>query len=291
MASWTGSTAFVTGGASGIGRALALALSGRGVHVCVSDLDAAGAARVASECGDRASSVGLDVCDALAVREAIGAFARRTGRLDYVFNNAGIGAAGETEEIPLAAWHRVIDVNVFGVVHGVLAAYPILLQQGSGHIVNTASMAGLGPAPLLTPYALTKHAVVGLSRSLRIEAAPRGVRVSALCPGVIETPILQPGNPAQAGIPWIPDVRRFLTRVAGAPYPVEKCAEETLEAVQRNEELIVLPARARVAWRLGRFFPDVTARFLAPAVAAERATRSDRGSQESLGATVSQHDV
>jgi NAD(P)-dependent dehydrogenase (short-subunit alcohol dehydrogenase family) len=275
MHAWTDSTAFITGGGSGIGRALARALTSRGTRVCVADLDGEAAQRVAAECGERASAVTLDVRDADAVRLAITEFATRTGRLDYLFNNAGIGAGGESEEIPLAVWRGVVDVNVFGVLHGVLAAYPIMLRQGSGHIVNTASLAGLGPAPLLTPYALSKHAVVGLSRSLRIEAAPRGVRVSALCPGVIETPILahDPAKMRAVGIPWVPDVRRYLTRLGGSPYPVEKCAEDTLQGMVRNKALIVLPRRARIGWRIGRLFPDAVDSLCAPAVAAERATR------------------
>lgn len=279
MHSWSGSTAFVTGGASGIGRALAVALARRGAHVCVADIDLDGAQRTAQACSGRASAVRLDVCDPAAVRLAIDDFAAGAGRLDYLFNNAGIGVGGDTEELPLQAWKRVVDVNVWGVVHGLMAGYPIMLRQGFGHIVNTASLAGLAPAPLLTPYALSKHAVVGLSRSLRIEAASRGVRVSALCPAAIETPILSPDHTMarQMGMTWVPDVRRYLTRLAGRPYPVEKCAEETLDAVARNKPLIVLPGRARIAWVLGRLFPHLGDGLMAKAVAEERGHRQAPG--------------
>lgn len=274
MQPWNGSSVFITGAASGIGRALARAAAAQGAAVCIADIDAEGAQHVAAECGDAATSVGLDVCDADAVRAAIETFARERGKLDYLFNNAGIGVGGEAHEIPFADWRRVIDVNVYGVLNGVLAGYPIMLRQGFGHIVNTASLAGLGPAPLLTPYALTKHAVVGLSTSLRVEAAPYGVRVSALCPGSIETPILDKGPPAGSEIPWIPDVRRFLTALSGPPYPVEKCAQETLAAVARNTRLIVLPGRARIGWRLGRWFPALVEREIGRVVASERNQRA-----------------
>jgi NAD(P)-dependent dehydrogenase (short-subunit alcohol dehydrogenase family) len=274
MDPWTGNTAFITGGASGIGRALAKALAARGVRVCVADIDAEGAQRVATECGSGGQSEQLDVRDADRVRSAIETFAASHGRLDYVFNNAGIGVGGESEEIPLAGWRRVVDVNVYGVLHGVLAAYPIMLRQGSGHIVNTASAAGLGPAPLLTPYALTKHAVVGLSTSLRIEAAPRGVRVSALCPGLIDTPILTVPKTNEFQIPWVPDVRRYLTSLGGPAYPVDRMAEETLAAVARNERVIVVPARARIGWRIGRLFPGFVEGLCAAALAKERRWRS-----------------
>lgn len=274
METWQGKTAFITGAASGIGRALAMALAARGAIVCASDVDGAGAQRVAAECGNGATSVALDVCDAAAVRAAIQDFARDRGRLDYLFNNAGIGMGGEVHEIPLEAWHRVVDVNIWGVLHGVQAAYPLMRQQGFGHIVNTASLAGLGPAPLLTPYALTKHAVVGLSASLRVEAAPFGVRVSALCPGAIETPILASRLPPELGAPWwLPDVRRYLTRISGTPYPVDRLAEEALAAIARNQKFIVLPRRARIGWLLGRLFPSLPDQALAPAVAFERAQR------------------
>lgn len=273
MDHWKGKTAFITGAGSGIGRALATALASRGTRVCVADVDPAAAAAVARACGGSATAVTLDVRDADAVRHGIETFAADCGRLDFVFNNAGIGVAGEVDEIPLAAWKRIIDINVYGVVHGVLAAYPILLRQGYGHIINTASLAGLGAAPLFTPYSLTKHAVVGLSTSLRIEGAARGVRVSVVCPAAIETPILDSLNPRDVSIGWAPNMRRFLTALAGPPYPVDRCAQEILAAVERNRAIIVLPARARLAWVMGRLFPGLVERLSGVAVAKERRTR------------------
>jgi len=263
-------TAFVTGGGSGIGRALSKALSARGITVAVTDVDHDAAARVAQECGPRAVAAALDVRDPTAVREAIERFAAEHGRLDYVFNNAGIGTAGEVDDIPLDAWRRIVDINVYGVLHGVLAAYPLMLKQGFGHIVNTASLAGLGPAPLFAPYALTKHAVVGLSTSLRIEAAARSVRVSVFCPAAVETPILDSMNPAEFGINSAPDARRFLTALAGPPYSVENAVAELLVALDANHGVIVLPARARLAWRLGRWFPTLVEKLGRSALAAER---------------------
>lgn len=267
---FAGKTAFITGGGSGIGRALAKGLSTRGARLCIADIDAAAAQRVAGECGGQA--LALDVRDAPAVEKAVTGFAREQGRLDYMFNNAGIGVAGESNEIPLSAWQRVIDINMYGVLHGVLAAYPIMLKQGAGHIINTASLAGLAPAPLLAPYGTAKHAVVGLSTSLRIEGATRGVRVSVLCPAAIDTPLLDSKNAAEIG--WGPDMRRFLTALSGPPYPVEKCAEDALAAIERNEGIIVVPGRARFGWRLGRLFPALVDTISRNAVAAERNTRS-----------------
>jgi len=279
MKAWQNAVAIVTGGGSGIGRALSLAMSKRGVRVLVTDVDLLSAQKVATECGSLATAAMLDVRDSTAVRTCIEQYASQQGRLDYLFNNAGIAVAGEADEIPLAAWQRVIDVNVHGVLHGVLAAYPIMLKQGHGHIINTASLAGLGPAPLLAPYGLSKHAVVGLSTSLRIEAAARGVRVSVLCPSAIETPILDSENPKDIPIAWAPDIRRYLTALAGPPYPVEKCAEETLDAIARNVPVIVLPGRARLGWRIGRLFPALVEKISLGAVATERNERKHNGSE------------
>lgn len=251
--SYQGAVVFVTGAGSGIGKALCLELSRRGARVWATDVDGAAAEATAAACGSSARAQALDVRDAEAVRAAIEGAARDGGRLDVLFNNAGIGVGGEVYELSVAHFDRVVDVNVRGVVHGVVAAYPIMKAQGSGHIVNVASLAGLGPAPFLTPYAMTKHAVVGLSTSLRIEAAAFGVRVSVLCPAAIETPILDADNPADLPkLSWKPDVRAFLTKVAGPPYPVEALAKETLDAVTKNEPIIVIPGRARLLWRLGR---------------------------------------
>jgi len=186
--------AIVTGAASGIGRALAGALVTRGDTVVVVDIDGAGAERAAGELARRgpgtATPAVVDVRDAGTVQALVDQVRDRHGRLDVMVNNAGIGVGGEASELTLAHWERVIDVNLRGVVHGVHAAYPVMIAQRSGHIVNTASLAGLVPSPWLTPYAMTKHAVVGLSLSLRAEAAAHGVRVTAVCPGVVDTPML-----------------------------------------------------------------------------------------------------
>lgn len=274
MNTFTNKTVFITGGGSGIGRALAILLASRGALVCVADINLAAARNVSEECGNSAIAVSVDVSDASALKASIESFTADHGRLDYIFNNAGIGIGGETDEIPISAWRHIVDINVFGVLNGVLAAYPIMVEQGFGHIINCASLAGLGPAPLLSPYALTKHAVVGLSTSLRIEAATRGVKVSVLCPAAVETPILDSQNPGQFNIKWSPNLRRFLTALAGPPYPVDKCAQDALVAIGKNKGIIVLPWRARMAWRMGRISPALVEMVSQRAVNVERKFRT-----------------
>jgi NAD(P)-dependent dehydrogenase (short-subunit alcohol dehydrogenase family) len=272
---WRDKTAVVTGAGSGIGRALALAMSARGTHVLVSDIDGQAAERVAAECGSSATALALDVRDAQAVREAIEGFAQKHGRLDYLFNNAGIGVGGEVQDFSLGHWDRIIDINIRGVIHGIAVAYPMMIAQGFGHIINTASLAGLGPAPMLAPYAMTKHAVVGLSTSLRAEAVAYGVKVSALCPAAIETPILDSENPTDLpDVPSRPNIRNLLTRLAGKPYPVDKMAAETLAAIEKNQGVIVLPGKARAIWRIGRMAPPIVDKACVDAVAIERRDRN-----------------
>ncbi len=254
-----GKVAIVTGAASGIGRALAGALARRGATVVLADLDEAGAKEAADSLRagppGRVSGVALDVTDAAAFAELVDRVTTDHIHLDLLFNNAGIGMGGDMTELTLAHWDRVIDVNLRGVVHGVTAAYPVMVGQGSGHIVNTASLAGLIPSPYLVPYAATKHAVVGLSVSLRAEAAARGVRVSALCPGIIRTPIWDKLNGEDLAVPSLDRQKESFDKLLRRSYPPERLAADTLAGVVRNKPVICAPAHARLAWGLWRAAP------------------------------------
>jgi NAD(P)-dependent dehydrogenase (short-subunit alcohol dehydrogenase family) len=193
MSSLSGKIAVVTGAGSGIGRATAQRLAREGAVLHIADItegpvEAAAADIRAS--GGRATAYTVDVTDA----DAVQAFADRVydadGRVDILHNNAGIGAAGPVEEMGVEVWRRVVDVNLMGIAHGLCAFAPRMLKQtGGAHVINTASMAGLVPTPGLSIYAMTKHGVVGLSESLNAEWKSQGVRVTAICPGVINTPI------------------------------------------------------------------------------------------------------
>ena len=263
-----GRVAFVTGGASGIGRALCGSLVSRGASVVVADINASSAAAVVRELDAHgpgsATSVSLDVADAKGFERAVGEVHERHGRLDLLFNNAGIAIGGPAEELELAHWERTLDVNLRGVVHGVVAAYPLMVKQGFGHIVNTASLAGLVPFPFGVPYGMTKHAVVGLSVSLRGEAQAHGVRVSAVCPGVIDTPILDSEGPADLPRTGFAGRGReiFLRSNRGPAYPPERLAEDVLRGVERNQAIIVAPGRARTIWLANRISPRLVERIL-----------------------------
>jgi NAD(P)-dependent dehydrogenase (short-subunit alcohol dehydrogenase family) len=274
---YEGKVAIVTGAASGIGAALARALTQQGTALVVlADIDDAGARALADELtlgrAGRVEAAALDVRDADRFNDLVHDVVARHGRVDLLFNNAGIGVGGDVEDLTAEHWDRIIDVNIRGVVHGVRAVYPDMLERGTGHIVNTASLAGLGPMPLLTPYAMTKHAVVGLSTSLRLEARDRGVRVTALCPSAIDTPLLDTSGPADLP-PAAGHVRRYLRRQLGREHPVDSFASKALRGVARDKALVIEPARARVAWRALRILPGLVA------AGTVRAMRQERASQ------------
>lgn len=272
----TSRIAVITGGASGIGRAIATSLVLRGDTVVVADLDGVGAEKVAAGLSERgrAEATELDVTDAGAVAGLYRDLRARHGRLDLVFNNAGIAVGGATDELTLDHWNKTLDVNLRGVIHGVHAAYPIMVAQGHGHIVNTASLAGLVPAPMMLPYTTTKHAVVGLSLALRAEAAAHGVRVSAICPGFVDTPLLDNANPDLPETEAASHAREAALRVQRRLYTPEALARDVLRGVARNQALIVAPASARAAWRGVRLSPEAAVRVAARAVGRLRPQRS-----------------
>jgi NAD(P)-dependent dehydrogenase (short-subunit alcohol dehydrogenase family) len=262
LSRFEGKVAVVTGAASGIGLALSTELAASGATVILADVDETGAEAAADKIGSeqrgRASAAGLDVRDAEAFAELVRRVAEEHGHIDYLFNNAGVGVSGDVTEMMVDHFQRVMDVNLRGVVHGVLAAYPFMVRQRSGHIVNIASLAGLVPAPLLTPYAMTKHGVVGLSTSLRAEAAAHGVRVSVVCPGVIDTPLLDKPNPEDLpSVPSAPDGREMIENTIGKAYPPRSLASDVLKGVARNQVFIVTPRHARIPWRIYRAFPGL----------------------------------
>lgn len=245
MGSFLDMTAVVTGAASGVGAALARELRAKGATVITTDVE-----------GD-VDRV-LDVRDLDAFRRLIA----ETGVPDLLFANAGISMGGPTHELTRAHWDRAIDVNLNGVVNGLLAVYPGMVERGSGHIVITASGAGLAAPPFVTAYAATKHAVVGLALGLRPEAALHSVKVSVLCPGAVETPTLDrlpPDDlPATATRPLT--ARQYLTLVKQKPIDADRFARAALDRVEQNKAIIAVPASARTLWYLHRVSPTAVGR-------------------------------
>ena len=257
MISLAGKIAVITGAGSGIGRATALLLARRGARVHLADIDSAAVEAVRAEvegAGGDAAAHEVDCSDPAAVE----AFAERVfaadGRVDVLHNNAGIGHSGNLEATTMDDWTRVIGVNLLGVAYGVQAFVPRMLEQGgAAAVVNTASMAGLVGVPGLVPYCASKFGVVGLSEALDAELAPRGIRVSAMCPGVIDTDItrtaIMRGDAAGRR-----DEAIDLYRRRGAP--PEAVAETVLAALERHRPVHVVPAlHVKPLWLLKRLSP------------------------------------
>ncbi|MFA5123932.1 SDR family NAD(P)-dependent oxidoreductase [Zavarzinia sp.] len=249
-----GASAIVTGGASGIGQAIVRALAARGARVVVADIDAAGAEAEAAALrarGCEAVAKTVDVTDAGAVERLVAGVEKRWGRLDFLFNNAGVIYVGELLDMGDDAWRRCVDINLWGVINGVCAAYPRMAKQGSGCIVNTGSIAGLGPSPGFTIYAATKHAVVGLSQSLRGEARKYGVQVNVLCPGFVDTPMVR--NATFANIDGAAAAAAIRKR--GAFAEPDRVAADLMKGIENDTPVIVTPATARLAMSILRYAP------------------------------------
>jgi NAD(P)-dependent dehydrogenase (short-subunit alcohol dehydrogenase family) len=257
-----GKVAIVTGGASGIGAALSRALGAKGADVVVADRQAGLAEEVASKiraAGGKATAAELDVRELAAMKRLVDSTVARARRVDLFFNNAGIGVGGEMDGYTARDWDDVLDVNLRGVTYGVQCVYPVMIRQREGHIVNTASMAGLVAAPGSGSYTAAKHAVVGLSKALRIEAKRHGVRVSVLCPGAIATPILTGGAFGRMNLA-VSKEKLLEIWSRSRPMDADVFATKALRAVARNEGIIVIPAWWKAFWYLERLSPALSAR-------------------------------
>ena len=257
----SGKIAFVTGGASGIGAALSTKLVDGGAEVWIADRQIGPAQELAqrlNSSGTKAHAIELDVRSYPSFERAVAEAVEQSGRIDYLFNNAGIVVGGEVDSYTLDDWNDVFDVNLRGVVHGIQAVYPIMIRQHSGHIVNTASMAGLVPSPGSASYTATKHAVVALSMVLRLEAERHNVQVSVLCPGAIRTPILAGGEFGRVSGFSDEELLKFWEPFR--PMAPEKFAERALRAVLRGDAIIVVPAWWKALWYLERLSPALSRR-------------------------------
>jgi NAD(P)-dependent dehydrogenase (short-subunit alcohol dehydrogenase family) len=186
-----GKVAVITGGASGIGRACALAMARQGADVVVADLNQERTEATVAELralGRRALGVRCDVSSDADVEALAARSIAEMGRVDLLMNNAGVVLGGPVEKIELSDWSWIVGINLLGPVRGVRYFLPHLLERGSGHIVNTASFAGLmAHNPLTIPYDTTKHGVVGLSAGLALYLRPKGIGVTVVCPGYVRT--------------------------------------------------------------------------------------------------------
>lgn len=246
--------AVITGAASGLGQGFATVMAANGATIVAADINLEGAEKTVERIvanGGKASAKKVDTRDSAAVQKLVDDAVSEHGRIDYMFNNAGIAVQGPFEEIPVEHWDEIVDINLKGVIYGSSAAYKQMVKQRSGQIVNTASLAGLVPSPMLAPYSATKFGVVGLTDSLRAEARRHGVTATALCPGFIESGIYDSarysgGLNADLGRAQIPMI-----------VPLEEGVDTLLRGVVKRKRVVTLPLYGHLFWRGYRFTPAI----------------------------------
>jgi len=245
-----GKVAVITGGASGIGKAVAAAAVAEGMKVVVADIEEGPLKEAADELASgRSEILGVvtDVSDGASVRELRDRALDRFGAVHLVHNNAGVGTGGPIWEVSEDDWRWILGVNLWGVVHGIATFVPVLLEQGEGHVVNTASIAGLTTAPFLGPYNATKQAVVAMSETLYKDLQAAGVSeigVSVLCPGFVQTRIAESdrNRPSWArgrDVEGTAAMREAIQSLVDAGIPAEEVGRQVIDAV-RNGTFYIL---------------------------------------------------
>lgn len=271
----TGSVAVVTGAASGIGRACALAFAREGADLALADRDEARLQAAAEEVralGRRCLAVGCDVSSQVAVESLAERAWAELGPVRLVMSNAGVGGSGPAHEVSPSEWRGVLDTNLFGAIHVVHAFVPRLLAAGrGGHLVFTASLSGLGVSlPFMAPYAVAKAGIVALGESLQMELEADGIGVSLVCPGLVATRMSE-SNPSGWGLK--PEVLRE------KGLPPEEVAEAVVTGVRANRLYVLTGAEDRLLWALKRAAPSAFTRLLGRYGRSQKAMRELRDPQ------------
>lgn len=245
----------VTGAGSGIGKCLCDLLASRGAIVVLSDINKESCERAVAEiksAGGKASGEQLDVTDYKAFEKHIKNTAATNGRIDYLFNNAGIAIMGEIRDLEVEDWQKVIDVDLNAVFYGTLVAYKMMVKQGFGHIVNISSIEGMMPFVANAPYVAAKYAVLGFTQTLWLEGEYFGVNASAVCPGYISTSIADNSQMINFDKEKVMAQYAPIIKLGITP---EKCAKIILKGVAKNKPIIPVTVFAHVLWRLSRWMP------------------------------------
>lgn len=258
MENLQGKVAVVTGAASGIGKAVATRAAGEGMKVVLADIEENALKETADELAGNGADVlaaVADVSELASVTELRDRTLREFGAVHLVHNNAGVGTGGPIWDVPEEDWRWILGVNLWGVVHGIATFVPLFIQQGEGHVVNTASIAGLTTAPYLGPYNATKQAVVAISETLfkDLEAAGiSSVGVSVLCPGFVQTRIAEsernrPSWAPERDVEGAEEMRGLIQDLVSGGIPAEQVAERVLDAVRTNTFYILTHPELRGA--------------------------------------------
>lgn len=251
-----GSTALVTGAGSGIGRATATRLARDGANVVCVDIDEVSAKTTAVACEDLGAFAAAYQCD-VSSRDAMAALAsevsRHHGEVDIVVNNAGVGMSGRFGDMSLEDWEWIRSINLDGVVNGCHYFGRPMAERGRGHVVNVSSGLAFLPRSTEIAYCTTKAAVLMFSRSLRADWRTCGVGVSAICPGVINTPILTRGR--FVGPMWTPETMRLAQRGFGLGHSPDLVAAAVVEAIEKNKPMVAPGVESRIGWHLQKLVP------------------------------------
>lgn len=249
-----GALALVTGAGSGIGRAISLGLAGHGVRVLAVDIDGESAEKTAVECGEVGPEAHGFTCD-VADFDAVTALAERVhgswSPLDILVNNAGVGMTGRLGDMSIDDWRWIRGINLDGVVHGCLAFGPAMVERGRGHVVNLSSALGYTPRGTEIAYVTTKAGVLAFSQSLRGDWGPKGVGVSAVCPGLINTPIVE----RTRYIGTQEAERESVAKLFSRGRKPEMVALDVVRAIRENRTLVPVGIDARIAWWAHRLLP------------------------------------
>lgn len=244
---------FITGGASGLGRAMALRYAKQGCRVCIGDINAERAAEVVAEI-NQAGGTGLfkhcDVTSEANLQTVADELRTEWQGIDVLINNAGVATAGSIESFSLDDWQWVIDINVLGVVRGCKAFVPLLKQQKSGHIINTASLAGVVSPPMMSSYNATKAAVIALSETLHAELSPYNIGVTVACPSFFRTNLGESLRSSEPGIDKM--IERLFER---AKIDADGVAEKICKGADKGEFMVLPVTEDKRLWQVKRASP------------------------------------
>ncbi len=271
----------ITGGGSGLGRAVALRFAREGWRICVADINDAGAAEtlgLVKQAGGEGFTQHCNVREAADFQALAQALREQWGGVDVVMNNAGIASAGDVVDTSYEDWDTVLDINLMGVVRGCRELLPLLLEQGDGHVVNTASFAAVATPPSMASYNVSKAAVVALSESLRAEIIDQGVDVSVACPSFFKT------NLADSMVSSDPSMKRVTEMIMERmTVTAEDVADDIYDAVMKKHFMVITHKDARMQWRMKRMAPEFFYRMVRKRVKPRFEMLRKLQSQESKG--------
>lgn len=250
--------AFITGAASGLGKAFCEALAKEGWTIGIADINEKQlqfTEQQIIQLGGKPIKFGLDVADSDNYKNAAAAFLQQCKGIDLLINNAGVGEGAPFEQYSIENWNWIVSINQMGVIHGCHYFIPTMIQQKSGHIINIASAAAFGSAPTMSPYNVTKAAVLSLSETLYVEMKPHGVHVSAVMPTFFKTNIATHGR----GTAEEKEIGQYLVETSGIE--PNYIAQKILQKAGNNKLYIVLPFQSKFIWLMKRLFPGIVIAF------------------------------